>query len=191
MQPDHPLHTREGAAVTRFLLETFRLKAALLDVGEKLTRACGTTGARWTLLSTLQLAGQPRTVPQIARTLGLKRQGIQRLVDALARDGLVALRPNPDHARAQLVAPTPAGLALLERVNRRQAEWANRVGERVAARTLDAAASGLEALRAAVDSAPAPGGRALRRSGAAGTGAPRRSSAPPRQQRPFTAGDRR
>lgn len=151
MRLDNPQHTARGAAVTSVVLESFRLNAALLAVGEQLTREFGTTGARWTVLSELQLAGEPRTVPQIARALGLKRQGIQRLADALGRDGLVEFRPNPDHARAQRVALTPAGRALLERLDRRQAQWANRVGETLAPRELERAARGLAALRAMLD----------------------------------------
>jgi large subunit ribosomal protein L30 len=59
--------------VTRVVLESFRLNAALLAIGEPRTREFGTTGARWTVLSELQLAGEPRTVARIARALGLKR----------------------------------------------------------------------------------------------------------------------
>ncbi len=162
MDPASPFHTTRGSAVTRLVLESFRLHAALLAVGERLTRGLGTSSARWVVLSELQLAGQPRTVPQIARALGLKRQGIQRLVDSLIRDGLLVSLPNPDHARAQLITPSEAGRALLQRLNRAQADWANRVGEPLTASLLHGTARGIESLRAAV-TAPQPAGRRARR----------------------------
>jgi DNA-binding MarR family transcriptional regulator len=51
----------------------------------------------------------PRTVPAIARRLGLSRQGVQRVANDLRAEGLVELRTNPDHARSPLVALTPTG----------------------------------------------------------------------------------
>jgi DNA-binding MarR family transcriptional regulator len=160
VNPGSPFHTARGSAVTRLILESFRLHAALLAVGERLTRQLGTTSARWTVLSELQIAGQPRTVPQIARALGLKRQGIQRLVDALQREGLVHALPNPDHARASLIAPTQAGRELLDQLNRTQADWANRVGELTRAPDLEATASAVRSLREAVSTPAAARRRA-------------------------------
>ncbi len=181
MDPASPFHTTRGSAVTRLVLESFRLHAALLAVGERLTRGLGTTSARWVVLTELQLAAQPRTVPQIARALGLKRQGIQRLVDALIRDGLLVSLPNPDHARAQLITPSDAGRALLQRLNRAQADWANRVGEPLTAALLHRTARGIESLRAAVTAPQAAGrrGRSPERQGArqAARPQPRHSSA--------------
>jgi hypothetical protein len=36
---------------------------------------------------------------------------------------------NPDHRRAKLVSLTVAGRAVLEKINRRQIEWSNRLAE--------------------------------------------------------------
>lgn len=51
----------------------------------------------------------PATVPQIAATLGLKRQGVQRLVDELIVAGYVESRANPRHRRSRLIVLTDAG----------------------------------------------------------------------------------
>jgi len=57
------------------------------------------------------MAAGPRTVPEIATWRATSRQFIQRLVDALAADGLVALKDNPQHQRSRLVAVTRKGRA--------------------------------------------------------------------------------
>ncbi len=60
------------------------------------------------------MAAGPRTVPEIATWRATSRQFIQRLVDALAEDGLVALKDNPQHQRSRLVTVTRKGRARVE-----------------------------------------------------------------------------
>lgn len=60
------------------------------------------------------MAAGPRTVPEIATWRATSRQFIQRLVDALAEDGLITLKPNPQHQRSRLVAVTRKGRARVE-----------------------------------------------------------------------------
>lgn len=57
------------------------------------------------------MAAGPRTVPEIATWRATSRQFIQRLVDALAEEGLVTLKDNPQHQRSRLVAVTRTGRA--------------------------------------------------------------------------------
>ncbi len=57
------------------------------------------------------IASGPRTVPEIAHWRSLSRQFIQRIVDGLAAEGLVALIDNPQHQRSRLVTVTPKGRA--------------------------------------------------------------------------------
>ena len=59
----------------------------------------------------------PQTVPQIARSLWITRQGVQRLVDDARRLGHLEARPNPDHKRSPLIALTEAGRAAYERLH--------------------------------------------------------------------------
>lgn len=56
----------------------------------------------------------PQTVPQIARSLRITRQGVQRLVDEGRRSGHLEIRPNPEHKRSHLVAATESGHAVYE-----------------------------------------------------------------------------
>ena len=52
------------------------------------------------------------TVAQIARVHNFPRQSILRSARALAEAGLIEFLPNPNHARAPLLAPTPEGVRM-------------------------------------------------------------------------------
>lgn len=62
----------------------------------------------------------PATVPQVARSLWLPRQAVQRVVDSAAGLGYVELRTNPHHRRSRLVALTPAGRRAFDDVHERE-----------------------------------------------------------------------
>ncbi len=55
-------------------------------------------------------------VPSIADRLDLARQGVQRHVNDLLDLGLVETRANPAHRRSVLIALTPPGAAVIDRV---------------------------------------------------------------------------
>ena len=116
--------------VTELILETFRLNGQLLEAGDRLTAPLGLTSARWQVLGAIEKEGQPLTVAQIGRRMGLSRQAVQRLVNELEPLGFVSLDENPDHKRARLVALTPACAETLRKLDAIQARWANElVGE--------------------------------------------------------------
>ena len=83
--------------------------------------------------------------------MGLARQSVQRLADALAAEGVVAFHDNPEHRRAKLVALTPDGRRRLDRLNRRQIAWANRTTRGLAAAEIKAAHEVLRRLGDALD----------------------------------------
>jgi DNA-binding MarR family transcriptional regulator len=56
-----------------------------------------------------RLADGPQTVPQVARSLWLPRQVVQRLADAAAALGYVRFAANPAHKRSRLAELTEAG----------------------------------------------------------------------------------
>ncbi len=60
----------------------------------------------------------PRTVPELAKARAIRRQSLQPVVDALARDGFVELRANARHARSKLVTLTTRGVALADEMDR-------------------------------------------------------------------------
>lgn len=60
------------------------------------------------VLERLHDAG-PLTVPQIARSLWITRQGVQKLVDAAKALDLLTVQENPHHKRSHLIALTGHG----------------------------------------------------------------------------------
>jgi DNA-binding MarR family transcriptional regulator len=122
-----PARQDASGIFTGLVLETFRFNGRLLAAGDALTADLGLSSARWQVLGALQLAGRPLTVPQIARNMGLTRQGVQRLADLLADRGLMEFVDNPEHQRAKLLRLTARGRAALERIDRRQRRWAARM----------------------------------------------------------------
>lgn len=140
-----PRHTPGGAAFTDLLLEVFRLNGLLLAHGDRLTRELGLSSARWQVLGAIEEG--PATVAQIARKMGLKRQSVQRLVDALAASRLVALAANPNHQRSPLVHFSAAGVRVYAQLQALQAGWANRAAQGVSARAMADALATLRQLR--------------------------------------------
>jgi DNA-binding MarR family transcriptional regulator len=106
----------------------------------------GFFGARWQVLGAVALADRPLTVPQIARRMGLTRQSVHLTVKHLVGDGLLALAPNADHRRSQLVRLTEQGRAAYSALDGRQAKWVNRLAAGLERKELDAAARVLDEL---------------------------------------------
>jgi hypothetical protein len=59
------------------IIEIFRINGRLLAAGDRLVADLGLTSARWQVIGAIAIAGQPQTVPAIARTMGLTRQAVQ------------------------------------------------------------------------------------------------------------------
>jgi DNA-binding MarR family transcriptional regulator len=124
-----PSRTPAGDAFTAFLGQIIGLTRHFTTAGEALAKPAGQTLARWLVLETIQ--DQPATVAQIARTLRLARQGVQRLADVLVRDGLAAYQDNPAHRRAKLLRITPPGRTALRTIQTAQAAWADALGAKI------------------------------------------------------------
>ncbi len=138
-----PAAAPEGAPATRspagdafsgLVVRLFRLNGLLDSEGDRLARPAGQTAARWQVLAMVEDA--PRTVAEIARTLGLTRQSVQRVADALEAAGLAAYEDNPRHRRARLLDLTPKGRSTLGSIQARQRPWADELGAGVGEREL-------------------------------------------------------
>jgi len=116
-------------AVTRVILQVFRLNGRLLVAGDRLVEDLGLTSARWQVLGAIALADMPQPVATIARNMGLTRQAVQRTANELVAAGLLEFAPNPYHERAQLVMLTKKGAAAHHAAMARQAPWAETLGE--------------------------------------------------------------
>ena len=132
-------HTTAGAGLTELILEVFKLNGRLLSAGDQLVSSLGLSSARWQVLGAVAMAGVPQPVAHIARNMGLTRQAVQRVVNALEADGFLGFAPNPHHQRAKLVALTKAGAKAFAAATQRQAPWANHLARRIPARDLHTA----------------------------------------------------
>ena len=132
--------------VTELILEAFRLDGRLLASGDALVADLGLTSARWQALG-MVAASVPLPVAHIARNMGLTRQAVQRLVNEMARDGLVRLAPNPHHRRARLVILTPRGRKAYDAAMQRQRPWAENLAAGLDPSAIAGATATLRALR--------------------------------------------
>lgn len=139
--------TREGEALTALILEAFRLNGALIAAGNKLTKPVGLTSARWQVMGAIGEYGQPLTVAQIARRMGLVRQGVQRIVNDLEDQGLVSLSANLDHKRSPLVTITEKGETVMRKIAIAQATWVNNLVDGISERRIRTALTLMETVR--------------------------------------------
>src|SRR5882724_9177023 len=114
-----------GKALTDLVLDLFRLSGRMAAAGDRLVADLGLTSARWQILGAIVAAERPQPVAWLARNLGANRQNVQRIVNDLNDEGLVAFEANPHHRRAQLVVLTDKGMQAYEAAMRLQAPWIN------------------------------------------------------------------
>lgn len=139
--------TRAGAALTDLILDLFRLNNRMLAAGDRLVAGLGLTSARWQVLGTIVAADRSQPVAWLARDMGANRQNVQRIVNDLAKEGLVAFQTNPHHRRAQLVVLTDKGKQTFDAAMRLQAPWINKLSDGLQAVDLETTHSVLTALR--------------------------------------------
>lgn len=117
--------TPAGQALTDLILDLFRLNSRIGAAGDRLVADLGLTSARWQILGAIVAAERPQPVAWLARDLGANRQNVQRIVNDLHDEGLVAFKANPHHRRAQLVVLTDSGRQAYGAAMRLQAPWIN------------------------------------------------------------------
>lgn len=142
-------YTPPVAALTDLVITTFRLNGLFLAAAEEMTRPTELTAARWQVLGAV--LRRPLTVSGIARAMGLSRQAVQRLADALVADGLAEYADNPAHRRAKLLHPTDKGWAAIDVIRPRQQAWAQEVTADIGADELRRAVATLDRVLAAVE----------------------------------------
>ncbi|SEI13500.1 transcriptional regulator, MarR family [Rhizobium tibeticum] len=134
---NRPKRSAKGDAFSLFAITALRLAGRLTAAGDDLARPAGQTSARWQVLAGAQSG--THSVAQIARLLGVARQGVQRLADTLEADRLISYVDNPQHRRAKLVKLTNEGDARLAAIEAAQADWADRLGQSFTPAELEAA----------------------------------------------------
>jgi len=143
----------DSEGLTGLILEVFRANGALIAAGDRLVADLGLTSARWQVIGAIALSPTPEPVARLARAMGLHRQGVQRIVNELEAEGIVALEDNPHHRRARLVRLTRKGEVLYREANRRQKPWARDLAKGLDAKAIVAAQRLLQSLRERLEQA--------------------------------------
>ena len=142
-----PKRTPAGEALSALILDLFRLSSRMLAAGDRLVAGLGLTSARWQILGAIVAEQRSQPVAWIARNLGANRQNVQRIVNDLHREELVAFETNPHHRRAQLVVLTEKGRQTYEAAMRLQAPWINGLAEGLVVKDVQAAGRIMAALQ--------------------------------------------
>ena len=87
--------------------DIFHAAGELRRSGEAIASEAGQTQARWQVMSVISEGEW--TVPDVARRLGVARQGVQRIADELASEGLACFETNPKHRRSPHLCLTEEG----------------------------------------------------------------------------------
>ena len=155
-----PKWTSGGAALSGVMLDFFRLNSLILTAGDRLVAPLGLTSARWQVLGAIVAAERPEPVAWLARNLGANRQNVQRIVNDLHGEGLVALETNPHHRRAQLVVLTDKGRRTFDAAMELQAPWVNDLSDGLSVKDIDTVHRVITALRQRLEEADEPEDRA-------------------------------
>jgi DNA-binding MarR family transcriptional regulator len=147
-----PKRTRGGDALTELVLDVFRFNNLLLTAGDRLVAGLGLTSARWQVLGAIMDAERPQPVAWLARNLGGNRQNVQRIVNDLQGEGLVAFEPNPHHRRAQLVVLTDKGRRAYDAAIRLQVPWINTLSDGLLLKDIETARQVVAAVREKLES---------------------------------------
>lgn len=148
LAPRRPRQSRTRGAVQAVVDETIALYQWLAWVSDELygDDARGAS-RRWTLRRLMR--DGPLTVAALARIRTVRRQSLQPVVDALVREELLELAPNPAHARSPLVRLTSEGIRLTERLDRIDAAVLRSVARGITDDDLATTARTLGTIRAA------------------------------------------
>lgn len=133
--------------MTNLVLDLFRLNNQLLAAGDRLVAPLGLTSARWQILGAIVAANYPQPVAWLARNLGAHRQNVQRIINDLAKEGLVAFETNPHHRKAQLVVLTKKGKQTFDEAMSLQAPWSDSLSDGLSVKHIETAHQVILALR--------------------------------------------
>lgn len=139
-------HTAPGAALSSSVLDLFKLSSQMLAAGDRLVASLGLTSARWQVLGSIVATERPQPVAWLARDMGANRQNVQRIVNDLEKDGLLAFAPNPHHRRASLVMLTDKGQQAFEAAMRLEAPWINKIADGLSTEAIESMHKVLTAL---------------------------------------------
>jgi DNA-binding MarR family transcriptional regulator len=138
-----------SAFVPRIVADIYELAGQLREHGETIARTVGQTQARWQVLSAA--SAEPKTVPQIARRLGVTRQNVQRIADLLVDEGWARFAANPEHRSSDHLVLTKRGQDALGRLTAAAEAYHARVAAKFGDKELAVLHRQLRHLRATIE----------------------------------------
>ena len=147
------MNANPNALLPLIIADIYELAGRFRDNGEAIARGVGQTQARWQVMSAASTG--PKTVPQIARRLGVTRQNVQRIADLLVAEHWASFEANPDHRGSPYLVLSRRGRDALDRLTKTAAEHHARLTRRLGSSDLAAIHRGLRRLIAALAAAPA------------------------------------
>src|SRR5690349_14809356 len=152
-----PIETNPHIVLPLIVADIFELAGHFRANGEDIARTVGQTQARWQVMSAA--SADPRTVPQIARRLGVTRQNVQRIADLLVAENWASFEVNPDHRGSPYLVLTRRGRTALDQITSAADGYHARLARKLSAadinslhrqlRRLIAAAAGVDAINSA------------------------------------------
>lgn len=141
--------TKEQDHLSNFVLSIFRLNGELLELANELCQPAGLTAAEWQVLGAV--LHTPLSIADIARSMGITRQSVQRTANGLVRDGLAVFQTNPQHKRAKLLTPTNTGISAIKRINPTHRAYAKRLAKNLPLTEMQKIANSLAQLTDALE----------------------------------------
>jgi DNA-binding MarR family transcriptional regulator len=133
-----------GSLLPLIVADVFELAGRFREEGEAIAKTVGQTQARWQVMSAA--SADPRTVPQIARRLGVTRQNVQRIADLLVKESWASFAANPDHKGSPYLVLTARGQAALAKITKAARQSHAQVVRKLAGTDVDALHRGLRRL---------------------------------------------
>jgi DNA-binding MarR family transcriptional regulator len=140
--------------VPLIVADVYELAGRFRDRGEAIARTVGQTQARWQVMSAA--SAEPKTVPQIARRLGVTRQNVQRIADLLVEEGWARFVPNPEHRSSDHLVLTAPGQKALQQLTAAAQAYHARVADQFSEEQLTALHRHLRRLCAAIEHVASP-----------------------------------
>jgi DNA-binding MarR family transcriptional regulator len=127
----------DGEIFTKIVLEIFKVSGLFNTEGDRMSEEFGLSSARWKIMGAIEKSDVWLTVPEIGRAMGQSRQASQRIIDVMAKDGLVDFIDNPSHKRAKHVTLTEEGKRIYDLLDNKQATWAAKVATELSREELE------------------------------------------------------
>ncbi len=112
----YPVGTRLDSEFRLSRLLVLAARSWITHIDNRLRDATGQSRARWQALFTVAFGPQPVTLTDLGQRLGVQWPTLVRVVEGLAKDGLIERIDNPRDGRSKLVSITPEGLDVVRTI---------------------------------------------------------------------------